>query len=75
MLLVDLAEGVIIQDEIVKYKMASSSPYRKWLEANRDSLQVQPLEQKESRRFHCEISTSIWLHGGRSEASDRRYGH
>ena len=32
---------------IVKYKMASSSPYRKLLEANRDSLQVQPLEQKE----------------------------
>ena len=47
MLLVDLTEGVIIQDEIVKYKMASSNPYRKWLEANRDSLQVQPLEQKE----------------------------
>ena len=74
MLLVDLTEGVIIQDEIVKNKIASSNPYRKWLEANRDSLQVQPLEQKESRRFHCEISTSIWLHGGRSEASDRRYG-
>ena len=47
MLLVDLTEGVIIQDEIVKYKMASSNPYRKWLEANRDSLHVQPLEQKE----------------------------
>ena len=47
MLLVDLTEGVIIQDEIVKYKMASSNPYRKWLEANRDSLHVQELEQKE----------------------------
>ena len=47
MLLVDLTEGVIIQDEIVKNKIASSNPYRKWLEANRDSLQVQPLEQKE----------------------------
>ena len=75
MLLVDLTEGVIIQDEIVKNKTASSIPYRKWLDENRDSLQVLELEQEEQDVFHCKISTGIWLHSGRSEASDRCDGY
>lgn len=47
MLLVDLTEGKIIKDELVKTQIAGLYPYRKWLEANSGRLQAQNLEQKE----------------------------
>lgn len=47
MLLVDLKEGLIIRDEIVKSKIVSQYPYRKWLEANSGRLQVPQIDQQE----------------------------
>ena len=52
MLLVDLKEGLIIPDEIVKSKIASPYPYRKWLKENSDRLQVPQLEQQKQ---NCSI--------------------
>jgi glutamate synthase (NADPH/NADH) large chain len=58
MLLIDLAQGRIIEDEEVKAELANAEPYAKWLEQTQ--YQLEDLDMAETEAVHVPVhSTSL----------------